>query len=101
MAVLGGLSLGIETPALIVFFFFTLDSCPRVWYHARTDTGVSPRTCPLARPVGPSNERHTMTDPKTPKTPDQQAFEDAAAHMSQEDWDADNDWLASAGWGEM
>jgi hypothetical protein len=55
----------------------------------------------FARPVGPSNERHTMTDPKTPKTPDQQAFEDAAAHMSQEDWDADNDWLASAGWGEM
>ena len=29
------------------------------------------------------------------------AFADAASHMSQEDWDADNDWLASAGWGEM
>lgn len=41
-----------------------------------------------------------MTDPD-PKTPEQQAFEDAASHMSQEDWDADNDWLASAGWGEM
>jgi len=32
---------------------------------------------------------------------DRRAFTDAAAHMSQEDWDADNDWLASAGWGEM
>lgn len=34
-------------------------------------------------------------------TPEQQAFTDAAAHMSQEDWDADNAWLESAGWGEM
>ena len=34
-------------------------------------------------------------------TPEQQAFEDAAVHMTPEDWDADNDWLASAGWGEM
>ena len=32
---------------------------------------------------------------------DRRAFTDAAAHMSREDWDADNDWLASAGWGEM
>jgi hypothetical protein len=32
---------------------------------------------------------------------DKKAFEDAACHMSQDDWDADNDWLASAGWGEM
>jgi hypothetical protein len=46
-----------------------------------------------------------MTDPKTPKTPERspetQAFIDACLSMSQEDWDADNDWLASAGWGEM
>ena len=43
-----------------------------------------------------------MTDPKTKtKTPEQQAFDDAVVHMSQEDWDADNAWLASAGWGEM
>jgi len=44
-------------------------------------------------------------DPIDPDTlasdADRQAFADAAAHMSQEDWDADNDWLASAGWGEM
>jgi hypothetical protein len=32
---------------------------------------------------------------------DNQAFSDAASRMSREDWDADNDWLASAGWGEM
>lgn len=32
---------------------------------------------------------------------DRRAFDDAVCHMSREDWDADNDWLASAGWGEM
>jgi len=32
---------------------------------------------------------------------DNSAFIDAASRMSREDWDADNDWLASAGWGEM
>jgi hypothetical protein len=32
---------------------------------------------------------------------DSQAFSDAASRMSREDWDADNDWLASAGWGEL
>jgi hypothetical protein len=32
---------------------------------------------------------------------DNDAFADAAGRMSREDWDADNDWLASAGWGEM
>ena len=44
-----------------------------------------------------------MTDPDNnlPDDFDSQAFADAASHMSQEDWDADNDWLASAGWGEM
>ena len=32
---------------------------------------------------------------------DNQAFADACGNMTPEDWDADNDWLASAGWGEM
>jgi hypothetical protein len=32
---------------------------------------------------------------------DNQAFADACGQMTREDWDADNDWLASAGWGEM
>jgi hypothetical protein len=30
-----------------------------------------------------------------------QHFADACGQMTREDWDADNDWLASAGWGEM
>lgn len=30
-----------------------------------------------------------------------QHFADACGSMTQDDWDADNDWLASAGWGEM
>ena len=32
---------------------------------------------------------------------DNQSFADACGQMTPEDWDADNDWLASAGWGEM
>ena len=32
---------------------------------------------------------------------DNDAFADACGQMTQADWDADNDWLASAGWGEM
>lgn len=28
-------------------------------------------------------------------------FSSAASSMTQEDWDHDNAWLASAGWGEM
>lgn len=32
---------------------------------------------------------------------DNQHFADACSSMTREDWDADNDWLASAGWGEM
>ena len=36
-----------------------------------------------------------------PECCDNQYFADACGMMSQDDWDADNDWLASAGWGEM
>ena len=32
---------------------------------------------------------------------DNDAFLTAVDMMTPEDWDADNDWLASAGWGEM
>ena len=32
---------------------------------------------------------------------DNRAFADACDQMTPADWDADNDWLASAGWGEM
>lgn len=47
----------------------------------------------------------TPNDPIDPEDlasdADRQAFADAVSHMSQEDWDDDNAWLASAGWGEM
>lgn len=36
-----------------------------------------------------------------PECCDNQYFADACGMMTQDDWDADNDWLASAGWGEM
>jgi hypothetical protein len=32
---------------------------------------------------------------------DNDAFAAACDSMTPEDWDADNAWLASAGWGEM
>jgi hypothetical protein len=43
--------------------------------------------------------RETMDD--LSREADNQAFADACGNMTREDWDADNDWLASAGWGEM
>jgi hypothetical protein len=43
--------------------------------------------------------RETMDD--LSREADSQAFADACGSMTREDWDADNDWLASAGWGEM
>jgi hypothetical protein len=44
-------------------------------------------------------ERRAQDDAE--RDADNDAFSDAASRMSREDWDADNDWLASAGWGEM
>ena len=40
-------------------------------------------------------------EPEYCERPDSDGFADACGMMTQEDWDADNDWLASAGWGEM
>lgn len=40
-------------------------------------------------------------EPEFLDTPDNDSFADACGQMTREDWDADNDWLASAGWGEM
>lgn len=40
-------------------------------------------------------------EPEFLEAPDNDAFADACGQMTREDWDADNDWLASAGWGEM
>ena len=49
--------------------------------------------------AGYGEERKAQDDAE--RDADNQAFSDAASRMSREDWDADNDWLASAGWGEM
>ena len=49
--------------------------------------------------AGYGDERKAQDDAE--RDADSQAFSDAASRMSREDWDADNDWLASAGWGEM
>ena len=44
--------------------------------------------------ANPDEEPETLD---TPSADDYSYF----SSMTQEDWDADNDWLASAGWGEM
>lgn len=49
--------------------------------------------------MNPTNPDNSNDD--FPSNIDRQAFFDACYAMQQEDWDADNDWLASAGWGEM
>ena len=42
-----------------------------------------------------------QTPEATQRSPETQAFIDACLSMSHEDWDDDNAWLDSAGWGEM
>ena len=57
-----------------------------------------------ARRGGEMAEPEIVTDEemeRLSRKADMDAFADAASRMSREDWDADNDWLASAGWGEM
>jgi hypothetical protein len=56
--------------------------------YAYTDT-----LCPMCEELA---EMDRLT-----READIQAFEDACSQMTPEDWDADNDWLESAGWGEM
>ena len=51
-----------------------------------------------------AEDEERVEDPAEPvddPEADNTAFADACGMMTQEDWDADNDWLASAGWGEM
>ena len=71
------------TQKLIVFLRRGLDRGRGAWYTPGMNT---------TNPIDPDDLASDA---------DRRAFTDAAAHMSQEDWDADNDWLASAGWGEM
>lgn len=80
------------------------------WYHTRMDTthtdslDTFPCQCHLPQ--------YAYTDDPCPECAAQEEAErqleaqvemDAlrAEAMEERDWDADNDWLASAGWGEM
>jgi hypothetical protein len=58
-------------------------------------TRQQPQKATTMNPIEPTDDDDFTSDA------DRQAFEDACCSMSEEDWDADNDWLASAGWGEM
>ena len=49
----------------------------------------------------PGEEGAWEAEPDPEADADREAFGNACRFMTQEDWDADNDWLASAGWGEM
>ena len=60
-----------------------------------------------AEPAEPEDEPEMRmaegTSDEEPETLDTPSADDYSyfSSMTQEDWDADNDWLASAGWGEM
>ena len=47
------------------------------------------------------NPEMDLNDDGYAADPHDDTFADAAARMTDDDWDADNAWLASAGWGEM
>jgi hypothetical protein len=48
-----------------------------------------------------TNNANPDEEPEYCERPDSDGFADACDLMTEADWDADNDWLASAGWGEM
>jgi hypothetical protein len=64
--------------------------------HAYTDS-----LCPMCEEEREREREERKAQDDAERDADNQAFSDAASRMSREDWDADNDWLASAGWGEM
>ena len=64
------------------------------------------RLCEEAREIGNALRAKELADrdaafEEASRHSDMDAFADACGQMTREDWDADNDWLASAGWGEM
>jgi hypothetical protein len=64
------------------------------------------RLCEEAREIGNALRAKELADrdaafEEASREADMDAFADACGQMTREDWDADNDWLASAGWGEM
>ena len=113
----------------INFFACGLDTRPQVWYHVgmcttnpnefehfpcdchRPEYAYTDSLCPMceeererereeARLRKMLREARPFAD-EASREADNQAFADACGSMTREDWDADNDWLASAGWGEM
>ena len=70
-------------------YAYTDDLCPECAERA----GDGPE---MRMAEGTSDE-----EPEYYERPDSDGFADACGMMTQDDWDADNDWLASAGWGEM
>ncbi len=105
----------------INFFACGLDTRPQVWYHVgmcqpttnpnefehfpcdchRPEYAYTDSLCPMCEEERERARETRMEQERRCDEADQQAFADACGSMTQEDWDADNDWLASAGWGEM
>ena len=101
------------------------DAGARVWYHAgmstnpnefehfpcdchRPEYAYTDSLCPMCeeerereREARRGGEHAEPSFEDASREADNQAFADAAGQMTPEDWDADNDWLAGAGWGEM
>ena len=101
------------------------DGMARVWYNVRMSTTPTDNHEHEHFPCDCHRPEHAYTDSLCPmceeererereakrearkaqddaeRDADNAAFGAACASMSPEDWDADNDWLASAGWGEM
>ena len=67
----------------------------------RPEYAYTDSLCPMCEEEREREREARMEQERRCDEADQQAFADACGQMTQEDWDADNDWLASAGWGEM
>jgi hypothetical protein len=67
----------------------------------RPEYAYTDSLCPMCEENAEREREARRTQDDASREADNQAFADAAGQMSREDWDADNDWLASAGWGEM
>lgn len=67
----------------------------------RPEYAYTDSLCPMCEEEREREREKRMEQERRCDEADQQAFADACGSMTQDDWDADNDWLASAGWGEM
>ena len=96
-----------------IISFVGVDMGGGAWYHGAMSTNhhtapdeFDPCVCHMSEyretdTLCPFCEEAAQTMEELSREADQQAFSDAAGQMTQDDWDADNDWLQSAGWGEM